>query len=282
LKDPHGRAIDDPGDTAAMVASRFAGRHLLLLTDFDGTLANLVPHPDEAALAPHVRSALAALSSAPHVTLGVVSGRREADVAARVGWTATFVAGLHGLEIVGPGVEFRHRALDEVEAVIVRLSAAARRQLAWCPGCFLEDKRYALTCHVRQTPPEHAEQALEEFEALAEPYLESRVLRLLTGTKAMELLPAVDWHKGRAVDWIRARLSGAGDRRVSVVYLGDDRTDEDAFTALEDEDFAIGVGERPHTHMIDARLSGPEAVGRFFGALRQFRTGSAGPRGSAG
>ena len=42
-----------------------------------------------------------------------------------------------------------------------------------------------------------------------------------------------------------------------VVYLGDDRTDEDAFTWLADDEIAIGVGERPHTHLIDFRLSGP-------------------------
>jgi trehalose-6-phosphatase len=51
------------------------------------------------------------------------------------------------------------------------------------------------------------------------------------------------------------------------VYLGDDRTDEDAFDALGDDDVVIGVGERPHTHLIDWRLAGPASVGRFFGQL---------------
>ena len=60
---------------------------------------------------------------------------------------------------------------------------------------------------------------------------------------------------------------------MSIVYLGDDRTDEDAFTALADDDVAIGVGERPHTHLIDSRLEGPGAVGRFFATFAQLRTG---------
>jgi trehalose-6-phosphatase len=57
-----------------------------------------------------------------------------------------------------------------------------------------------------------------------------------------------------------------------VVYLGDDRTDEDAFTSLAEDDLAIGVGDRPHTHLIDWRLAGPASVGRMLGLLRNGRT----------
>lgn len=266
---PDSVRFDSPEDIAATAFERVEGRHTLLLTDFDGTLSELAPTPAAAIVASPVQEAFAAMASVPHLTLGVVSGRRMDDVAARVGPSAEFVAGLHGLEIRGHGEEFMHRALDEVEPVIARLASAAERELAWCHGCFLENKRWALTCHVRMAAAEDAERALEEFEALADPYLESRVLRLLIGSKAVELLPAADWNKGRAVQWIRARVARETSRSVSVIYLGDDRTDEDAFTALGVDDLAIGVGLRPHSHMLDARLEGPAAVGEFFIALKK-------------
>lgn len=243
------------------------GRHLLLLTDFDGTLAELVPIPADAAMSEAVRQEFHALASLPSFTVGVVSGRRLADVAERVGETAQFVAGLHGLEITGPDCAFHHYALDSVEPVIEDLVHRAARELAWCPGLLLENKIYALTCHVRRSPVELGERALEEFAALAEAQLEARVLKLLNGARAAEVLPAVDWHKGRASRWIRARLSARLDEPIMVVYLGDDRTDEDAFTALDDDDLVIGIGSRPHTHLIDCRLAGPEAVGQFFARL---------------
>ena len=167
------------------------------------------------------------------------------DVAERVGSGAEFVAGLHGLEITGPDCAFHHYALDAVAPAIARLTTEAVRALAWCPSLFLENKTYALTCHVRLVPPALGDRALEEFEALAEPQLEARVLKLLPGAKALELLPAVDWHKGRAA--------------------------EDAFDALGDTDVVIGVGDRPHTHLIDWRLAGPASVGRFFHALAEHR-----------
>lgn len=222
-------------------------------------------------MAEPVREEIDALGALASVTLGVVSGRRLPDVRLRVGSTAEFVAGLHGLEIEGPEVRFHHQALDEVEPVLAAIRLAAARELAWCPGVLLEDKTYALTCHVRLTPPELAGRALEEFEALAEPQLEANVLKVLYGAKALELLPSVDWHKGRATEWIRARVRTRVAEPVSVVYLGDDRTDEDAFAALGDDDVAIGVGGRPHTHLIDWRLAGPSSVGRLFGHLARLR-----------
>jgi trehalose-phosphatase len=256
---------------AAEIAVGLASRHTLLLTDFDGTLAELALAPDAAALSGYVRGELDLIATMPHLTLGVVSGRRRADVHARVGPSPQYVAGLHGLEIVGPHGAFHHDALDHVAPIVRKLAADAERQLAWCPGYLIENKTYALTCHVRRTPPELADRALEEFEALAEPYLEAGVLRVLTGAKAVELLPAVDWHKGRAVDWIRHDVSGRVGQPITVIYLGDDRTDEDAFSSLPDDDVAIAVGERPHTHLIDYRLAGPASVGRFFAALRRER-----------
>ena len=267
----------EPQTVADFAAERIRGRHLVLLTDFDGTLSELAPTPADAVVSNPVLDAFAAMASLPNLTLGVVSGRPIDDVAERVGHAAQYVAGIHGLEIRGHGEEFMHRALDEVEPIISKLAAIGERRLAWCRGCFLENKRWALTCHVRLAESHDGERALEEFEALAEPYLESRILRLLIGSKAVELLPAADWNKGRAVDWIRSRVASDTPAPVSVVYLGDDRTDEDAFTALGVDDVAIGVGERPHTHMIDARLAGPTAVGQFFEELskrvRQVRQG---------
>jgi trehalose-phosphatase len=240
-------------------------------------LSELSPTPDQAVLATDVRQEMDRLAALPSVTFGVVSGRRLGDVTERVGPAAAFVAGLHGLEIVGPGCAFHHQSLDTVHAVIASLAASAAREMTRFPGVYLENKVYALTCHVRLVPNELAASlALETFATLAEPYLESLILKSLIGAKALELLPNVDWHKGRAVSWIRAKVEERLQQRLPVVYLGDDRTDEDAFGVLTDGDVAIGVGERPHTALIDWRLAGPSSVGRLFRHLSRLRAGTAG------
>lgn len=260
----------DPSDSVAReVFERVRGRHVLVLTDFDGTLSEIAPTPGEAHVAAAVQAEMAALASIASVTFGVVSGRREEDVRRRVGAAAMFVAGLHGLEIVGPGCQFRHPGLERITPVIARLTEEGRARLGWCPGLLLENKTYALTCHVRLAPPELADRALGEFEELAAPDLESGVLRALPGSMVVELLPAVGWHKGRACEWIRDHVKSRVHTRVALVYLGDDRTDEDAFAVLHDDDMVIGIGERPHAELIDWRLAGPASVGRFFGRLAQ-------------
>jgi trehalose-phosphatase len=256
---------------AANLRQQLGAGPLLLLTDYDGTLSELSPTPEQAVLATDVRQEMDRVAALPAVTFGVVSGRRLGDVLERVGPAAAFGAGLHGLEICGPGCAFHHHALETVHAVIASLAASAGREMTRFPGVYLENKVYALTCHVRLVPNELASLALETFATLAEPYLESLILKSLIGTKALELLPNVDWHKGRAVTWIRARVEERFNSRVPVVYLGDDRTDEDAFGVLTDGDVAIGVGERPHTALIDWRLAGPSSVGRLFRHLTRLR-----------
>jgi trehalose-phosphatase len=252
---------------AAEVHARLAGAHALLLTDFDGTLAELAPTPPEAVMTSDVREQITVLAALDSVTVGVVSGRRLFDVRSRVGPAAEFAAGLHGLEIMGPTERFFHPSLEAVVPIVQTIARAAERELAWCRGVLIEDKTFAITCHVRLATPEDGERALDLFEAIAEAQIERGMLRLLPGAKAAELVPAADWHKGRAVAWIRDRLVHHLGRPVRVIYLGDDRTDEDAFTALDSDDLAIGVGSRPHSHLIDWRLAGPASVGRFFERL---------------
>jgi len=51
----------------------------------------------------------------------------------------------------------------------------------------------------------------------------------------MEIRPNVNWDKGRALVYLLDTLGFDNLNNVLPVYLGDDRTDEDAFKVLFDK-----------------------------------------------
>ena len=66
--------------------------------------------------------------------------------------------------------------------------------------------------------------------------------------------------------WLLETL-GLESRNVLPIYIGDDRTDEDAFRALEKRGIAILVSEQPQVTAANYWLSKPEEVERFLGEL---------------
>jgi trehalose 6-phosphate phosphatase len=54
---------------------------------------------------------------------------------------------------------------------------------------------------------------------------------------------------------------------VLPIFIGDDRTDEDAFRALEKRGVAILVSEQPQVTAANYWLNNPEEVERFLGEL---------------
>jgi trehalose 6-phosphate phosphatase len=88
------------------------------------------------------------------------------------------------------------------------------------------------------------------------------------GKKVIRLQPAIDWHKGHAVDWLLGRLEL--DREdVLPLYVGDDITDEDAFRSLAGRGITVAVRDGERRTAADFALEGPDDVRRFLGWLRE-------------
>ena len=57
---------------------------------------------------------------------------------------------------------------------------------------------------------------------------------LTRGKKVIEIRPSIKWNKGHALEYLLDTLGFSGSNDVFPVYIGDDRTDEDAFKVLID------------------------------------------------
>jgi len=248
-------------EVQAQVTGRPAGTALVLLFDFDGTLAEFHDDPEAPELTPERWELLNTISRAPGVSLGIVSGRRLDDLRARTRLpNHVYHAGLHGLEIEVDGHRTTHPDLSAAEARVEGLAACLARLLTEFPEVIIEDKGASVAIHTRPLPQDMYDRIFARADVLAVPWIAEGHVRRLEGNAVVEYLPNISGHKGEATNWILASVEKKFERRAWVAYIGDDITDEDAFRVI---DFGIGVlvGLRPTA--ASYKLDGIADVDRF-------------------
>lgn len=239
--------------------ARRSGRPAIFL-DYDGTLTPIVSHPEKASLSDSMRQAVQALAT--HASVAILSGRDLDDVRQRVNIGAIVYAGSHGFDIAGPrglrkemATEFLPR-LDMVEKEL-------GKQLAGIAGAHVERKRFSIAVHYRNVNESDVAKVERAVNEVAERH---RELRKMDGKKVYELLPDIDWDKGKAVQWL-LETPGLERAKVRAIYIGDDRTDEDAFRALGQCGVGILVSEQPRSTAARYALKNPAEVERFLREL---------------
>jgi len=227
---------------------------IALFLDFDGTLARLEAQPEQVSLDGCVRHALAALGRSSRFRVWIVSGRRQADIRARVGVPGIQYLGLHGWE-GRAGASLARDSESRLAAVLTCLD----RRLALIPGVWIEDKTHALTIHYRAADARGVTRARAVVDDVLAPH--ALLLRLQRGKSVWEILPSELEDKGAAV---QRQLTTFG-RRALPIYVGDDEGDEPAFRVLA-HGITIRVGHGPGS-CARYRLTGVRQVRTFLNKL---------------
>lgn len=191
-----------------------------LFLDFDGTLVEIAPRPEDVLLAPGTRDALARLSRALGGAVALVSGRALADLDRHLAPLVLPAAGAHGAERRDARGSF-HMAEEAVEGlgpVIAALEAFAAQE-----GLLVERKPGGISLHYRDRP-EMAEDVRGLVDDIAGG---SAALRVIHGKMVAEVA-AAQCDKGRALSSFLAEPPFAGRLPLAI---GDDTTDEDLFAA---------------------------------------------------
>lgn len=135
---------------------------------------------------------------------------------------------------------------EAARAALAAVAAALEAPLASIPGCFLEDKGLSLSVHFRLTPRERVAAVRAGVAAAVRCAGGDGALVLREGKEVLEVRPARAAHKGTAVLSLMAHGRGRRWRgRYLPVYVGDDRTDEDAFRVLRGTGLTVRVGRGP-------------------------------------
>jgi trehalose 6-phosphate phosphatase len=248
--DQAGTDFDDHAAVAAAAAA--LPRPLIVGLDVDGVLAPIVNHASDAQLLPGVLDAVRELAWLTPVA--VVSGRTVEDLA-RFGFPDHVqVFGTHGLERRDEPVALEEQERRRYER-LARLAADAADRAG--DGAWVEVKPAGVVLHVREAPPETSAASVAELHRQAADVTGAHVL---PGHGVVELLARAT-SKANAIAALRRELGGGG-----VVFVGDDRTDEEVFEMLARDNggCSIRVGDGPTAAAY--RLAGPPEVLQF---LRQ-------------
>ncbi|WP_426765815.1 trehalose-phosphatase [Pseudarthrobacter sp. 1G09] len=248
------------------VRSIAATDQLLVAMDFDGTMAPIVPHADDARPLPRAAAAFAGLAALPRTTTALISGRALASLRGVASPPAeSLLIGSHGAEAwLGPesaGLELdedQRTLLAEVRGILAGIAGEA-------PGTMLEDKPAGVVLHTRQAADDVAEDAV----AAARSLLEDRKGVFLKNGKRVLETSVVHASKGEAVAFLR-QAAGA----TAILFAGDDTTDEDAFARLGPGDVGVKVGL--DFTQAQYRVEAPTHVAELLEALLAARSSAVG------
>jgi trehalose 6-phosphate phosphatase len=206
----------------------------------------------------------------------IISGRDTDFLLGRLPVTGALFIGNHGLEERDGSAS---RVVDEAQPYLPRLRRAADAvealPLAHARGIVIERKRATVSIHFRKAADPSAsgaalQPALQEIARLEH-------LQLQSGRLVWEIRPPLDLDKGEVLRRLAANLQPAG-----IIYVGDDRTDADAFSALKRipsvSTVAVGVRStevRDETFLdCDLTVDGVPGVTQLLGQLLEICAGA--------
>lgn len=246
-----------------------SGKQVVVFLDYDGTLTPIVSRPELAILSQDMRDALRQVAST--FRTAIVSGRAKDNVKQLISVDGLYYAGSHGFDIEKPK-RFAWKQIDtnddndahddndgddetrntrigiEFVPILTKLYETLCDRLRDIDGVILENNIFSLSVHYRLVKREDdvhrvfdtVSQVIKEEEYAKGSRFEDKV-RITQGKMVIEVRANYDWHKGKAVVHLLESMGLADPHRVFATYIGDDKTDEDAFRALEERGFGIGI-----------------------------------------
>ncbi|XP_051124334.1 probable trehalose-phosphate phosphatase E [Andrographis paniculata] len=276
LRHPSALAMFD-GIMAASI-----GKQIVVFLDYDGTLSPIVDDPDRAFITSEMREAVR--NVAKFFPTAIVSGRCRAKVYSFVRLSELYYAGSHGMDIKGPARGNRCRKGNqsllcqparEFLPMIDEINKALMERVGHIAGAKVENNKFCLSVHYRCVEEKQWGELAEQVKLVIKDY--PRV-KLSQGRKVLEIRPVIEWDKGNALEFLLESLGYAESDNVLPVYIGDDRTDEDAFKVLRERGQGLGilVSKNPKETNASYSLQEPIEVMEFLKRLVEWKKLSCG------
>ncbi|KAK4431626.1 Trehalose-phosphate phosphatase A [Sesamum alatum] len=237
------------------IANSAKGKRIALFLDYDGTLSPIVDNPDHAFMSKAMRAAVS--NVAKYFPTAIISGRSRDKVYEFVGLTELYYAGSHGMDIMGPvrpsssdhkncvrstdkqGKEVNlFQPASEFLPMIDEVSRSLVEITKDIVGAKVENNKFCVSVHYRNVDEKCWTIVGQSVEKILREYPR---LRLTHGRKVLEVRPVLNWDKGKAVEFLLESLGLTNCEDDLPIYVGDDRTDEDAFKVLREGNRGYGI-----------------------------------------
>ncbi len=218
-----------------------AGKKILLMLDFDGTISPIMPAPEQAYLPNKTRRVLREISQ--FYPVAIVSGRPLSVVKKKVGVDEFTYAGSHGLEW---SIEKKLKLKRMSKRVLSALSDTKKdfiKIIHKYPKLSIEEKPYSFTFHYQFVGRKKMRAFKADLKKFIEPIYKNPLLRVFWDKETVDIIPRLDWNKGEIIRLLYKYFQVKNKKIILPVYAGDSKTDEDAFIALKGEGITIRVGK---------------------------------------
>lgn len=201
---------------------------IIFFLDYDGTLIPFKKKPKLALPTKKLLNILKTLTKCAKSRVIIITGRGIDDIKRMLNIPELSFAGLHGLEIEFPhGKKFTWKKAKETKPLIDRIREKAYKEFKNELGVYIEDKKFTVAFHYRLLARERVDTAKKRFIDIVREVDKKKELEVMRGAEVLEARPK-GWHKGKATEVILKKF-GKGLN----FYIGDDKTDEDAFDYLK-------------------------------------------------
>jgi trehalose-phosphatase len=225
-----------------------AGGRVLLLLDFDGTVAPTVSDPRDAAIPVPLQQVLRRLAASGAARVGIVSSRELGDLRSRVVVPGVVFVGSGGIEFDIDGMCFVTMPPKDCLAELDHARCAAGEAMATLEGVWIEDKTHGFTIHHRGA----AACAVEAVRVFARGLqLRRPTVAVIVGTLGVEVAADATHDKGTAVGVILRTLV---EEFEMVIFAGNDANDAAAMRAAEKlGGLSVAIGDSSPPAMLHLR-----------------------------
>ncbi|KAK1421390.1 hypothetical protein QVD17_23688 [Tagetes erecta] len=257
------------------IVNNAKGKRIALFLDYDGTLSPIVDNPDHAFMSNAMRAAVR--NVAKYIPTAIISGRSREKVRKFVGLKELYYAGSHGMDIMGPvhppadhttetKVGNLYQPASEFLSMINEVFVSLVERTKNIEGAKVENNKFCVSVHYRNVDEKSWTTVAEYVQDILKHYPR---LRLTHGRMVLEIRPVLKWDKGKAVEFLLESLGLSDCDDVLPIYVGDDRTDEDAFKFLRERSRGYGVLVTPAPKESNAHYSlrDPSEVMEFMNLL---------------